>query len=303
MTTLTVSAVTVTKASGTLTSNNTNVSVDDTVTIASLVYTFKAAPTTVAYQVKIGADADASLLNLIRAINGSGTPGTDYGSLTPENAQVSAATSVTAHAFAVTARSGIDAALATTTTAATLSWGAATLTGGSVAITATMSDATYTQPAQQMSIGDLPSGNTAWARTLMFRDTNVFCLRAGVSGVALASINKICYTVNRLLTWFTQPSATSVAATGAGTATFTVAGSSELTPSGYQWQYSANGLNAWTNATGAPGGLGMTFTNDTTATLTCDPTSTAMTGYSFRCLVTTPAGVTISDSAVLTITT
>lgn len=125
-------------ATGTLTSNNTNVSNDVTVTIGSTVYTFKTTLGTTTGNVLIGADADASLLNLIRAINFSGTPGTDYvGSAA--NSQVSAATSVTSHAFAVTAlTSGTGAnSIATTETAAgaILAWGASTLTGGTTATT------------------------------------------------------------------------------------------------------------------------------------------------------------------------
>lgn len=121
-------------ASGTLTSDNTNVTTLDTVTIGLQVYTFKTALTaiTTANQVLIGADADASLLNLIRAINATGTPGTDYGSLTPQNPLVTAAAAVTAHAFLITANTpgGIGNAIVTTEGSTHLSWGAATLQGG-----------------------------------------------------------------------------------------------------------------------------------------------------------------------------
>jgi hypothetical protein len=120
-------------ASGVLTSDNTNVSNNDTVTIGSRVYTFKTnltAPTT-ANEVHIGADADGSLTNLAAAINGTGTPGTDYGSATPVNTQVSSG-AVAAHAITVTALvAGTDGnAIATTEAAAHLSWGAATLASG-----------------------------------------------------------------------------------------------------------------------------------------------------------------------------
>lgn len=118
-------------ATGTLTSNNTNVSDGNTVTIGTTVYTFKTALTTANHDVLIGADADTSLLNLIRAINYTGTPGTNYIGVT-FNPDVSAASSVTSHAFAVTARSVGTAgnSIATTKVGATLSWGAATLAGG-----------------------------------------------------------------------------------------------------------------------------------------------------------------------------
>lgn len=118
-------------ASGTLTSDNTNVADGDTVTIGTKVYTFKTELGTTEGQVLIGANADASLLNLIRAINHSGTPGTDY-HCAAAHPTVSAATSVTSHAFAVTAKAdGADGnAIATTETSAHLSWGAATLASG-----------------------------------------------------------------------------------------------------------------------------------------------------------------------------
>lgn len=119
------------RAKGTLTSNNTNVSNNDTVTIGSKVYTFKTTLTPTEGQVLRGASADASLLNLIRAINHTGMPGTDY-SVAVANTQVTADAAVVAHAFSVTAINPGTAAnsIATTDTATTLSWGAVTLTGG-----------------------------------------------------------------------------------------------------------------------------------------------------------------------------
>lgn len=120
-----------TKASQTLTSDNTNVANGDTVTIDTKVYTFKTALTPAEGEVLIGASADASLLNLIRAINHSGTPGTDY-QCAAVHPTVTAATSVTSHAFLVTAvytGTGPNA-IATTETSAHLSWGATTLASG-----------------------------------------------------------------------------------------------------------------------------------------------------------------------------
>lgn len=116
---------------GKLTSNNTNVSDGHTVTIGDKVYTFKTSLTPTEGQVLIGADADGSLLNLIRAINHTGTPGTHY-SVAAANAYVTADAAVSAHAFNVKSiAAGIGAnSIATTDTSATLSWGAATLTGG-----------------------------------------------------------------------------------------------------------------------------------------------------------------------------
>lgn len=119
-------------ATGTLTSDNTAPSDGDTVTIGTKVYTFKTALTPTEGQVLINSTADAALLNLIRAINHTGTPGTDY-QCAAANAFVSAASSVTSHAFAVTALQPgpTGNSIATTETSAHLSWGSATLTGGS----------------------------------------------------------------------------------------------------------------------------------------------------------------------------
>lgn len=119
------------KAFSTLTSNNTNVADGATVTIGTKVYTFKTALTPTEGEVLIGADADASLLNLIRAINHSGTPGTDY-SVAAANPDVTAATAVTAHAFQVraTANGALGNLVATSETSATLSWTGAYLAGG-----------------------------------------------------------------------------------------------------------------------------------------------------------------------------
>lgn len=118
-------------ATGTLTSNNTAPSDGDTVTIGMKVYTFKTSLTPTEGQVLINSTADAALLNLIRAINHSGTPGTDY-QCAAANPSVTAATSVTSHAFAVTAIATGTAgnSVATSKVAVTLSWGATTLTGG-----------------------------------------------------------------------------------------------------------------------------------------------------------------------------
>jgi hypothetical protein len=87
--------------------------------------------------VNIGANADATLLNLIRAINHSGTPNTDY-KAAAANTQVTAATSVTSHAFKVTAitpGSGGNS-IATTETSSHLTWGGSVLAGGGTAVTA-----------------------------------------------------------------------------------------------------------------------------------------------------------------------
>lgn len=117
---------------GTLTSDNTAPADGETVTIGAKVYTFKTALTPAEGEVLINTTADAALLNLIRAINHSGTVGTDY-QCAAANTRVTAATSVTSHAFVVTSKGKgtVEAAtIATTETSAHLAWGAATLAGG-----------------------------------------------------------------------------------------------------------------------------------------------------------------------------
>lgn len=105
---------------------------DETITIGNKVYTLKAAPTTVANEVKIGASAAATAANLIAAINLTGVPGTDYGSLTTKHTQVSAAQGSTSAKVKVTALAAGDEgnAIATTETGTNLSWANTTLTGG-----------------------------------------------------------------------------------------------------------------------------------------------------------------------------
>lgn len=123
-----------TQASGVLTSNNTNVSNGDTVTIGSTVYTFVTAlaVTFTAGQVLIGSSADNSLTHLAAAINGTG--GGVYWALKP-NPQVTSS-AVASHALTITAQStdasgaALGNSITTTTTAATLYWASATLTGG-----------------------------------------------------------------------------------------------------------------------------------------------------------------------------
>lgn len=206
MKTLTINTVTLAQATGTLTSNNTNVSDGDTVTVGGTTYTFKTTLTPSAGQVLIGANADASLLNLIRAINHSGTPGTDY-ECAAANTQVTAATSVTAHAFAVTAivRGIAGNAIATTDTAATLSWGAATLSGGeAVTLTGTVADATYAQAAQRVTVEDTISSNPNWSRAIEVTDEVIKFKRNGATAAAVAlpdSLSIVAYTLEPTLTF------------------------------------------------------------------------------------------------------
>lgn len=102
---------------------------DDTITIGSVTYTLKAAPTTVANQVKIGASAAETAANLIAAINAGAGAGTLYGSATVAHPQVSAAQGSTTAKVKVTARVAGDEgnAIATTEVGSNTSWAAVTL--------------------------------------------------------------------------------------------------------------------------------------------------------------------------------
>ena len=118
------------KAYGTLTASGA-ISADETVTLGSTTYTFKAAVSTTANQVKLGSTDAETLGNLVKAINASGVAGTDYGSGTVANASVSAeltgATTVKVTALvAGTAGNSI----ASTETGTNLAFGGATLANG-----------------------------------------------------------------------------------------------------------------------------------------------------------------------------
>jgi hypothetical protein len=312
MKTITISTVTVGTATGTITSNNTNVSNNDTVTIGTKTYTFKTTLTPAEGEVLRGADADASLLNLIRAINHSGTPDTDY-KCAAANADVTAATSVTSHSFAITAReSGLDGnSIATTTTAATLSWGAATLTGGqALSITGTVSDVTFSFPSQIATVSVVPSANQGFYRNARLTNAALFCKRNGVDSVALylSSWFALASAIESGMTWApritTQPtdSTTSVGADD----TFSVVANTadELAPA-YEWQRSSDDGDNWVTITASAcqtdNGVASTYLNYTTATLTVNDPAIGMDAYLYRCILTNNAGSATSDEAMLTV--
>lgn len=134
-----------TAASGTLTLSG-NAVANETVTVAGVVYTWKASPTTNANEVKVGATASISIDNLIAAINGGTGSGTLYGSATVAHTRVTAAAGsgdtmvVTALLTNYTGAAGNS--LATTEAMTNGSWGAATLTGG-------ISANAHTQPSSE----------------------------------------------------------------------------------------------------------------------------------------------------------
>jgi hypothetical protein len=117
-------------AESVLTSNATNVTDGDTVTIGTTVYRFKDTMAA-AYDVKIGADAATTLDNLKAAINGTGTAGVEWFAGTAAHPTVVATTNADTTQKVVARLPGTAAnTLATTKSAATLSWPAATLGDG-----------------------------------------------------------------------------------------------------------------------------------------------------------------------------
>lgn len=129
----TISAATVgaTYARNFLTSNGTNVSNGDTVTVGGKVYTFVTALTPTEGQVLIGSTQLNSLQNLIYAINHTGVPTVNYSCALP-NAQVRAVSTIVSQVVTVVAvTSGSSQnSVVTTTTSTVLAWTTTTLTGG-----------------------------------------------------------------------------------------------------------------------------------------------------------------------------
>jgi len=109
------------RATTTLTSDNTEPADGATITIGTTVYRFKNTPAQ-AYDVKRGGvSADADIGNLIKAINASGVgDGTDYYTGTLEHPDVVASTTITSHAFVISAKKfGTDGNAIATTQAGT----------------------------------------------------------------------------------------------------------------------------------------------------------------------------------------
>lgn len=128
---LAVSGTAAGSASGTITLSVAVPSADETVTIDGRVYTFKAAVTTVADEVLIGADLTATAANLASAINATAADsGVKFGSLTTANVDVRATSS--AGVVTVIARDAGDEGNAITLaeTGANIAVSGATLTGG-----------------------------------------------------------------------------------------------------------------------------------------------------------------------------
>lgn len=110
-------------AAGVLTSTQTNPANNDTVTIGSIVYTYKTTPAN-PYEIAIGSDSDESLQNLADAINGD-LAGTDAHPLVTSGDVTSDTITITAINIGYAGNS-----IATTDDGDQLSWGADTMVGG-----------------------------------------------------------------------------------------------------------------------------------------------------------------------------
>ncbi len=86
--------------------------------------------TPAANQVLIGASAAIALDNFKSAVNGAGTPGTDYSANTPVNPLVTATTNTDTTQLVVAVDMSVGEDVSTTETSSHLSWGATTLASG-----------------------------------------------------------------------------------------------------------------------------------------------------------------------------
>ena len=233
----TVNSVTLTSAGGTLTgSGSTNVSDGDLVVIGATTYRFKTVMAAI-NDIQIGGsgNSDTSMNNLIDAINGTGTAGTNWFAGTVASTQVTAA-ALAAHAFVVTASTpGIYGQnIVTTTTSAVLAWGAAALTGGiGITIVGTVSLVTFTQPSQITTIPEYPA-NPQWSRGHRMTNGAHIVRRNGSNFVAwiINCFSQVAVALEPSLSWppliTTQPAAATATGNASATGTLTGSGSTNV---------------------------------------------------------------------------
>lgn len=143
---LTLKSCILTSATGVLTITADTSANTQTVTIGGQTYTFLTSLVNTANNVLIGGSPTNMAANLALAINGGSGSGTNYGTGTPVNTQVTA--TAASGVLTITAINGGTAAnsIATTTTLSNGTWGASTLAGGlnhiPGIITFTVTDAT-----------------------------------------------------------------------------------------------------------------------------------------------------------------
>jgi hypothetical protein len=172
---------------------------------------------------------------------------------------------------------------------------------GQVTIVGSYSDVSVsTAVAQQVTIGNFPSGNPNWSRANRLTTDNLIISRGGVGSVALelASLNALASALLPGLTFApvltTSPTDDSCVASSTS-AEFTAAFGSELALT-YQWKVSTDGVS-YSNV--SDGGV---YAGATTATLTITPTDTTLNGRYYKCTATNSRGSTDSGAAILTVT-
>ena len=131
-------------AVGTLTAG-ANATSAKAVTIGAKTYTFKSSLAS-AGDVKVGADAEASLANLYNAINLTGTAGTDYHEDTVLNPDV-VATAKTDTTVVVKSKvpGTVGNLIPTTSTDSNLTWGGTTLASGTGSLATAISELLATE--------------------------------------------------------------------------------------------------------------------------------------------------------------
>lgn len=127
----TAATVSGTAPTTTLTSSGTAGN-NETMTIGNQTYTFKTALTGAPNEILIGAAATNTLDNIKSAINGTGTPGTDYSQSTPRNKLVTGGAKAATTLVLAPADTNVGGATATTETMANFAFTGATLSAGTL---------------------------------------------------------------------------------------------------------------------------------------------------------------------------
>src|SRR6478736_2447531 len=120
---------------------------------------------------------------------------------------------------------------------------------GLITITASYADATPTQPAQQVTVGEFPAGNLKWSRGHSLTNSGLLVKRNTTSGVKAAgfdleSLGLVAIALVPELTYppvfSLQPVAASISSGGSGSMTATAAAETSVS---YQWQYESKATN------------------------------------------------------------
>lgn len=156
-------------ATATLTSDATAPSNGKKVVIGAITYTFKTAlttdPTTVPYEVLIGASAAESLDNLKLAINKGAGEGTNYSTGTVAHPLVTATTNTNTTQVIEAKTAGVAANdIATTTDSAHLSWGAAKMESGVDGTVASKGQIVFDSSYLYIAVDDNTVSDKNWRR-------------------------------------------------------------------------------------------------------------------------------------------